>query len=105
MEKQKRLSIALSNIDINSYRAFQKVAPVSAAIESTRVIKLDATNSGPFRLTDSRFKWQTDRCENEKPEIIGKLKTYEFKQRISDKWEGMTIMKQDEDKRVVKINR
>lgn len=105
MEKQKRLSMALSNLDLNSYKAFQKIVPMSTAVQSTKVIKLDGTNSGPFRLTDTRFKWQTDRCENEKPEIIGKLKTYDFHQRISDKWEGMTIMNQQPDKRQVRINR
>jgi hypothetical protein len=92
MEKQKKLSIALSNIDLKAYRAYHAMIPEKK--NTKKEIKnssLDLSNSGPFRMTEARFRWQVDRCENEKPSIDGKLKTYYDHERKSTNWEGFNI--------------
>ena len=111
MEKQKRLSIALSNLDINSYRAFQNIVPQATAIQqirtrpTTNIATLDCTNSGPFRQSETRFKWQTDRCENAKPLLCGKLKTYNGKQRESENWNGFRTVTEDVETKAFKLHR
>jgi hypothetical protein len=97
MEKQKKLSIALSNIDLKSYRAFHKIIPEIKKKEEVKNYSLDCSNSGPFRMTETRFKWQVDRCENEKPSIDGKLKTYNDQERRSTKWQGFQLNTESND--------
>lgn len=119
MSSNPRFSNAISNIDINSYRAYKNLLksgkqgspersakgsnlngksgiPRSNNIKNENAINAKNLTKHIFSSQSKRFEWQTNEAINRHSELTGSLSTKRHRHLHSDNWQGLVNLSQDE---------
>ncbi len=119
MSSNPRFSNAISNIDINSYRAYKNLlksgkpsspersakgstpngkAGIPRSINQKNENALNAKNLTKhiFSSQSKRFEWQTNEAINRHSELTGSLTNKRHQHLHSDNWQGLVNLSQDE---------
>lgn len=107
---EKKMSVAIRNIDFNLYRAYKNINTNKAGGHNPYE-KLHGENNMarfPFGLTEQRFRWQFNPNEGERTELKGKLyrkSSLQTEQREEHKADWATLMKRssvDPEKKITR---
>ncbi len=118
MSSNPRFSNVISNIDINSYRAYKKLLKSGkpGSLEGSKKDSGLIGNLGKTRINNNnenfiqaknltrhifssqskRFEWQTNEAINRHSELTGSLSSKRQQSLNSDNWEGLINRSQDE---------
>lgn len=118
MSSNPRFSNAISNIDINSYRAYKNLlksgkpgsperSGKGSAVQANSGFSRNNNNNENFiqakNLTkhifssqSKRFEWQTNEAINRHSELTGSLSSKRQQHLHSDNWQGVINLSQDE---------
>lgn len=121
MSVNPRFSNAISNIDINSYRAYKNMLKNGNNISPQKNINKRDDNSNSnftkinnndiesnmlktknltkyiFSSQSKRFEWQTNEAINRNSELTGSINSLRQKDLNSEKWHGFNNLSQDEN--------
>jgi len=117
MSSNPRFSNAISNIDINSYRAYKNLINSEKKIPQNKFSNSNYNGINPnllktnnqenmkqqaknltkhvFSSQSSRFEWQTNEAINRHSELNGAITNLRQKHLNSDNWQGLINLSQD----------
>lgn len=117
MSSNPRFSNAISNIDMNSYRAYKNLlnsgkqsapdrsrkgsnfnglAGVPRSNNNNAIVHAKNLTKHIFSSQSKRFEWQTSEAVNRHSELTGSLTSKRHQHLNSDNWQGLNNISQDE---------